>query len=152
MDMATVHRSVPLPILLVDDSALFRTAVRQLLGRYREFTVVGEACDGNAALELALTLVPQVVIMDVQMPRLGGVEATRRLKRMLPDLYVIGVSSNDDADTQTSMKVAGSSAFLSKSYAHQLPRLIAMLTGRLVPVIISPETVPVSAGHDQRLG
>jgi two-component system response regulator DegU len=115
MDMAPVHRSVPLPILLVDDSALFRTAVRQLLERYRDFTVVGEACDGHAALELALVFVPQVVIMDVQMPRLGGVEATRRLKRMLPDLYVIGISSNDDADTQTAMKVAGSSAFLSKS-------------------------------------
>jgi DNA-binding NarL/FixJ family response regulator len=151
MDTATGKRSVPLPILLVDDYAPFRIAIRQLLERYREFTVVGEACDGSAALELALTLIPQVVIMDVHMPRLGGVEATRRLKRMLPDLYVIGVSSNDDADTQTAMKAAGSSAFLSKNCTHQLPRLIALLTGRLVPVIISPEAEPVYACHDRRL-
>jgi DNA-binding NarL/FixJ family response regulator len=141
MDMATVQRSVPLPILLVDDSVSFRVTLRQILERYRDFAVVGEASDGNAALELALALVPQVVVMDVHMPRLGGVEATRRLKRMLPDLYVIGLSSNNDADTQTAMKTAGSSAFLSKSCTHQLPRLIALLTGRLVPVKISPEAM-----------
>ena len=133
MDMAAAHRSVPLPILLVDDFAPFRITLRQILEGYREFTVVGEASDGHSALELALSLAPQVVIMDVQMPRLGGVEATRRLKRMLPDLYVIGLSSNNDADTQTAMRTAGSSAFLSKSCTHQLPRLIALLTGRSVP-------------------
>ena len=138
MDMATVEHPIPLAILLVDDFTPFRTTLREMLERYREFTVVGEASDGNAALELALALTPEVVIMDVQMPRLGGIEATRRLKRMLPDSYVIGISSNDDADIQTAMKVAGSSAFLSKSSMHKLPRLIASLTGRLVPVKISP--------------
>ncbi|MCE3223112.1 MAG: hypothetical protein K0S58_1292 [Nitrospira sp.] len=101
MDMATVQRSVPLPILLVDDSVSFRVTLRQILERYRDFAV----------------------------------------KRMLPDLYVIGLSSNNDADTQTAMKTAGSSAFLSKSCTHQLPRLIALLTGRLVPVKISPEAM-----------
>jgi DNA-binding NarL/FixJ family response regulator len=143
MDMATVQRTAPLPILLADDFTPFRTTLRQILERYREFTVVGEASDGNAALELALSLAPEVVILDVQLPRLGGVEATRRLKRMLPDLYVIGLSSNNDADTQTAMKTAGSSAFLSKSCTHQLPRLIAVLTGRLVPVKISPEAMRI---------
>ena len=139
MDMDTVQRPLPIPILLVDDSEPFRLAIRLILERYREFTVVGEACDGHAALELALALAPQVVIMDVHMPRLGGIEATRRLKRMLPDLYVIGISSDDDADTQNAMKVAGSSGFLSKSYTHRLPRLIALLTDRLVPVKFSSE-------------
>jgi DNA-binding NarL/FixJ family response regulator len=143
MDMATVQRTAPLPILLADDFMPFRATLRQILERYREFTVVGEASDGNAALELALSLAPEVVILDVQLPRLGGVEATRRLKRMLPDLYVIGLSSNNDADTQTAMKTAGSSAFLSKSCTHQLPRLIAVLTGRLVPVKISPEAMRI---------
>jgi DNA-binding NarL/FixJ family response regulator len=145
MDMATVQRPVPLPILLVDDFAPFRTTLRQILERYRDFTVVGEASDGHGALELALALAPQVVVVDVHMPRLGGIETTRRLKRMLPDLYVIGISSNDDADTQTAMKRAGSSALLSKSCAHQLPRLIALLTGRLVPVKISSEAIGMEA-------
>lgn len=124
--------SVPCPILLVDDFAPFRAAVRQILEGHPGFTVVGEAGDGMAALEMALALAPQVVIMDIQMPRLGGVEATRRLKRMLPDLYIIGVSLNDDVDTQSAMKAAGSSAFMSKSCTHQLPQLIALLTGRSV--------------------
>ena len=152
MDMASVQRLVPVPILLVDDFAPFRLALRQILERYRDFTVVGEASDGNAALELALALGPQVVVMDVHMPLLGGIEATRRLKRVLPDLYVIGISSNEDADTKTAMKVAGSSGFLSKSCSHQLPRLIALLTGRLVPVKISPEAVPLQVDHERITG
>ncbi len=124
--------AVPCPILLVDDFAPFRATLRQILDGHPGFTVVGEAGDGKVALEMALALAPQVVIMDVHMPRLGGVEATRRLKRILPDLYIIGVSLNDDADTQSAMRAAGSSAFLSKSCTHQLPRLIALLTGRSV--------------------
>ncbi len=132
MNPATTVSSVPCPILLVDDFAPFRATLREILEGHPGFTVVGEAGDGRAALEMALALAPQVVIMDVHMPRVGGVEATRRLKRMLPDLYIIGVSLNDDADTQSAMKAAGSSAFLSKNCTHQLPRLIAMLTGRAV--------------------
>ena len=132
MNLATTERSVPCPILLVDDFAPFRATLRQILEGHPGFTVVGEASDGRAALEMALALAPQVVIMDVEMPRLGGVEATRRLKRMLPDVYIIGVAVNDDADTQSAMKAAGSSAFLSKTCPHQLPRLIALLTGRSV--------------------
>jgi DNA-binding NarL/FixJ family response regulator len=93
---------------------------------------VGEARDGSAAIEMALSLVPQVVIMDIKMPRLGGVEATRRIKRILPETYVIGVSLDDDALTQEAMKAAGASAFLSKCHVRDLPQLIATLTGRRV--------------------
>ena len=152
MYMGTVQRPLPLSILLVDDSALFRITLKTILERYRDFAVVGEASDGNAALELALSLTPQVVIIEVHMPRLGGVEATRRLKRMLPDLYVIGLSSCDDADTQTAMKTAGSSAFLSKGKTHQLPQQIALLTGRLVPVKISPEAISMETYHEPKTG
>ena len=70
--------------------------------------------------------------MDVKMPLLGGVESTRRIKRILPGAHVIGVSLNDDSYTQDAMKAAGSSAFLSKNCAHQLPRLIGQITGTLV--------------------
>ena len=66
------------------------------------------------------------------MPILGGVEATRRIKRILPDVHVIGVSLNDDGYTQEAMKTAGSSAFLSKDCAHQIPRLISQITGTLM--------------------
>jgi DNA-binding NarL/FixJ family response regulator len=75
MTLATLVRSVLCPILLVDDFAPFRTTLRQILEGPPGFTVVGEASDGSAALEMALALAPEVVIMDVQMPRLGDVEA-----------------------------------------------------------------------------
>jgi DNA-binding NarL/FixJ family response regulator len=81
---------------------------------------------------MALSLVPQVIIMDVRMPRLGGVEATRRIKRILPGTHVIGLSSQDDEITQDAMKAAGSSAFIPKHCAHTLPHVIAKITGRRV--------------------
>ena len=88
--------------------------------------------DGRAAIELSLSLAPQVVIMDVNMPHVGGVEATICIKRILPGVHVIGLSLNDDVFTQDAMKAAGSSAFLSKNCTHQLPGLIGMITGTLV--------------------
>lgn len=132
MDSTITLRANPIPILLVDDFAPFRTILREVLERFAQFIVVGEAGDGRAAIELALSLVPQVVIMDVSMPRVGGVEATVCIKRILPRVHVIGLSLNDDSYTQDAMKAAGSSAFLSKNCTHQLPRLIGMITGTLV--------------------
>ena len=128
----SVPNPPPLHILLVDDFAPFRLSLRRLFQAFPALAVVGEARDGSAAIEMALSLVPQVVIMDIKMPRLGGVEATRRIKRILPETHVIGVSLNDDALTQQAMKAAGSSAFLSKCCVRDLPQLIATVTGRRV--------------------
>jgi DNA-binding NarL/FixJ family response regulator len=64
------------------------------------------------------------------MPRLGGVEATRRIKRVLPDVHVVGLSSQDDPITRGAMMTAGCSAFITKDCAHALPSVITKLTGR----------------------
>jgi DNA-binding NarL/FixJ family response regulator len=122
----------PLSILFVDDSAPFRQALCRLLEQFAAVTVVGEAGDGNSAIEMALRLVPQVIIMDVNMPRLGGVEVTRPIKRVLPGIHVIGLSSQDDTVTREAMKAAGSSAFMAKEFSPTLPHLIAQITGRQV--------------------
>lgn len=122
----------PLSILVVDDSVPFREALCRFLKKFAAVTVVGEAGDGNSAIEMALRLVPQVILMDVKMPRLGGVEATRRIKRVLPGTHVIGLSSQDDTVTREAMKAAGSSAFMAKALSHTLPHLIAKITGRHV--------------------
>ena len=135
MDTASTFIAEPLHILIVDDFAPFRDVLRRLLNGFPAFKVVGEAPDGSAAIDLALLLGPQIVIMDVRMPRLGGVEATRCIKKILPETHVIGVSSDDDAFTQDAMRAAGSSAFLSKRSADHLPQLIATVTGK--PVVQS---------------
>jgi DNA-binding NarL/FixJ family response regulator len=100
----------------LDDFAPLRALLRQILDAYSAFLLVGEAEDGKAAIEFAIALAPHVVIMDVDMSRLGGIEATRRIKRILPTVHGIGLSLNDDPNTQDVMRAAGSSAFLSKKY------------------------------------
>jgi DNA-binding NarL/FixJ family response regulator len=116
-------------ILIVDDFEPFRSALRDLLNSFASLAVVGEAIDGKSAIEMASDLVPQVIIMDVKMPCMGGLEATRAIKKALPGTYVISVSLQDDTLTQDAMTAAGSSAFIMKQCAHTLPRVIARVTG-----------------------
>ena len=118
----------PLRILLVDDFGPFREALRVLLGSCADFAVVGEAVDGQSAIEMACQLDPQVIVMDVEMPGMGGVEATRRIKRVHPSIHIIGVSSQDDTITKEAMKAVGSSVFITKECAHTLPNVIAEIT------------------------
>jgi DNA-binding NarL/FixJ family response regulator len=118
-----------LRILVVDDFAPVRESLCSLFLAYEPLTVVGEATDGEAAVEMAFRLLPHIIVMDVKMPRISGVEATRRIKRFLPGVHIIGISTLDDAFIRESMKAVGSSHFVTKDYAHTLPDLIAKITG-----------------------
>jgi DNA-binding NarL/FixJ family response regulator len=103
---------VSIKILLVDDQALFREGLRLLLAMQLE--VVGEAADGEAALRLAAELRPDVVLMDLRMPRLNGVEATRRLCVAQPACRVIVLTTFDeDADVSAGLR-AGAVGYLLK--------------------------------------
>ena len=124
--------SEPLRIVVADDYEPFRYAVRRFLDGFAALDVVGEAADGNSAIEMTLHLVPEVIVMDVKMPRLNGVEATRRIKRVLPEVHVVALSSQDDTLTREAMTTEGCSAFVTKECAHTLPEVIAKLTGRHV--------------------
>ena len=97
----------PIRILVVDDSRPFRRILHRLLTSFSGLTVVGEAEDGQSAIEMASRLGPQVITMDMQMPRLGGVEATRRIKKALPEVHVIGLSLQDDIVTREVMEMVG---------------------------------------------
>jgi len=119
----------PIRILVVDDSRPFRRILHRLLTSFSGLTVVGEAEDGQSAIEMASRLDPQVITMDMQMPRLGGVEATKRIKKALPEVHVIGLSLQDDIVTREVMEMVGASAFISKEFAHILPEVIAKITG-----------------------
>jgi DNA-binding NarL/FixJ family response regulator len=132
LNSLTTCAAESLSILVVDDFEPFRYALCRLLEKVVGFTVVGQAVDGNSAIEMTFHLVPRIIIMDVKMPRLGGMEATRRIKRVLPDVHVVAVSTQDDIIIREAMMTAGCSAFVMKDCAHTLPAVIAKITGRHV--------------------
>jgi PAS domain S-box-containing protein len=101
-------------VLLADDHPILREGLTELLRERAEIEVVGEACDGQEAVELALQMRPDVVLMDVTMPRLNGIEATRRLTAQLPGLRVIGLSMHEGDDMAIAMREAGAVAYLTK--------------------------------------
>ena len=101
-------------LLLVDDQPLFREGLRTLLSVLPDFEVVGEAGNGEEAIRLARTLRPSVVLMDLQMPVLDGVAATRRLREEQPDCRVIVLTTFDDDDKVFDGLRAGAVGYLLK--------------------------------------
>jgi len=101
-------------ILLVDDQPLFREGLRTLLSVQPDFEVVGEAGNGREALRLASSLLPSVVLMDLQMPVLDGVAATRRLHQELPNCRVIVLTTFDDDEMVFDGLRAGAIGYLLK--------------------------------------
>ncbi len=102
-------------VLLADDHSLMRQGLVRLLREYREIDVVGEAADGLEALELARQTKPDVVLMDVSMPRMNGVEATSRLTGEMPHVRVIALSMWEESDWGTAMSKAGAVAYINKA-------------------------------------
>jgi DNA-binding NarL/FixJ family response regulator len=105
----------PIRVLLVDDDPNFLDALGVLFAGDERFDVVGTARDGNEALLRAIWLRPHVVTMDIEMPTLDGVEATRKICRNLPGTRVVVVSGSAHRERAETVRVAGASAFLTKS-------------------------------------
>ena len=101
-------------VLVVDDDTLYAEAATATLVEDGEIEVVGRAADGREALELALALRPDVVVMDINMPVMDGLEATRSLRRLLPSTRVVVVTSSPSASNRWSARGAGAYAFLAK--------------------------------------
>ncbi len=101
-------------VLLVDDHAVLRQGLAGLLREQATMDVVGEAGGGHEAVELAVATRPDVILMDVSMPDISGIEATRRITDMLPQTRVIGLSMHEAEDMATAMLKAGAVAYLRK--------------------------------------
>jgi signal transduction histidine kinase/ActR/RegA family two-component response regulator len=106
-----------LRVVLADDHPVLRKGLADLLRQQPEIDVVGEARDGQEAMDLALQKCPDIVLMDVTMPRLTGIEATRRITAKLPAIRVIGLSMHEDEDMAQAMREAGAVAYVNKSEA-----------------------------------
>ena len=106
-----------LRVLLVDDHAMVRQGLRSVLDSYEDLEVIGEAGDGEAAISLAATLQPDVVVMDINMPRVDGIEATRRIMSTHPDIVIIGLSVQNERHIEEAMLNAGAAVFVTKERA-----------------------------------
>ncbi len=101
-------------ILIVDDHALFRVGIANILGREPDFEVVGEADDSRSAIDRAIETSPNVILMDLSLPSPGGIETTQRIKRELPSTSIIVLAVSEDEDALFDAIKAGAAAFILK--------------------------------------
>jgi DNA-binding NarL/FixJ family response regulator len=114
-------------ILLADDHAVVRRGFRMLLSAQPDIEVVGEASNGREAVEMAVSLQPEVVVMDVTMPELNGIEATRRIARDCPRVRVLALSMHKDAVYVREILRAGARGYLLKDSGER--ELLAAVRG-----------------------
>lgn len=105
----------PISVLLVDDHTLFRSGIRSLLQRHSDFTVVGEASDGVEGIKRAKQLRPDVVLLDLNMPGMSGLETLQLLLQDCPDTSVILLTVSEEADDLTAALQAGARGYLIKN-------------------------------------
>jgi DNA-binding NarL/FixJ family response regulator len=104
-------------ILLVDDHEVVRTGLSMLLERQSDISIVGEASNGTEALELAGKLRPHVVVMDITLPDFSGIQATRMLKKLHPEIAVVALTIHEDQQYFFEMLQAGASGYIPKRAA-----------------------------------
>ena len=114
-------------IVIADDHTVMRTSLAKVLAMEPDLSVVGEAIDGHHAIELVAYLRPDVVLMDIGMPQLNGVEATRRLCETHPGIKVIGLSTYDGDLMAAPMLDAGAVAYIQKDAPFE--KLLAAIRG-----------------------
>ena len=105
----------PITVLLVDDHTLFRSGIRSLLQRHPEFSVVGEAADGVEGIKRAQQLGPQVVLLDLNMPGMSGVETLQLMLQDCPDSAIVMLTVSEDAEDLSVALRAGASGYLLKN-------------------------------------
>jgi len=119
-------------ILIVDDHEIFRRGLRSLLESRPEFEILGEAADGLQAIEKATQLKPDLIVMDVSMPQLDGLQATRQIRKKLPQTKILILSQHDTSHMLSAALEAGANGYVTKSQVSRclLSALDAVSNGR----------------------
>ncbi len=117
--MASKAPAEKLRVIIVDDHALFRRGLEMVLENEADIEVVGEATDGQQAVDRTSELMPDVVLMDVRMPRRSGIDATQRIKELMPHVKIVVLTNSDEeADLYEAIK-AGASGYLLKEISSE---------------------------------
>ena len=114
---SALQKSAVIRVLLVDDHAMVRQGLRSVLEGYADIEVVGEAGNGEEAIEQVIQYKPDVVLMDINMPKMNGVEATTRIKSLYPESIIIGLSVQTGGHAQQAILKAGAAMLLTKEAA-----------------------------------
>jgi len=118
----------PLRILVAEDDESFLKAISLLLEQDDRFVVAGRARNGREAVTLAEEVAPDAIVVDIEMPVVDGVEATRRLREAAPDLPIVAVSGHDYEERVLEIRQAGADDYVRKArLADELPRVLAAL-------------------------
>jgi len=128
-------------VVLVDDHAIFRQGLAMVINRMEGFTVEGEAGNGSDFLHLLNRITPDIVLMDIRMPVMDGIEATKKALERHPKLKIAALSSNDDEESLQAMIKAGAAGFLIKSIERDTLET-ALLTLSHNQNYYSPELLP----------
>ncbi len=103
-------------VLIVDDNAKFKKSVKNLLSNEQDIEVIGEAREGKEAILKAKELKPDIVLMDVRMPEMGGIEATRRIRQIIPETKIIILTIYDIDEYRKAATNSGAVAFILKKF------------------------------------
>lgn len=120
-EVVPARDKAPITILIADDHTMVRGALARLMSEIDGLEVVAECANGREAVEQVLCLHPAVVIMDVNMQVMDGIEATRLIKAQSRDINVIGLSVYSDAEGGAQMRAAGADVYLSKTASPKVP-------------------------------
>ncbi|HEX6471183.1 MAG TPA: response regulator transcription factor [Streptosporangiaceae bacterium] len=120
----------PIRVLIVDDHALFRRGLEMVLEEQSDIEVVGEGSDGNEAVEKAGDLLPDVVLMDIRMPRRGGIEACTAIKSTVPSAKIVMLTISDEEEDLFEAIKAGASGYLLKEISiDEVPQAVRAVQG-----------------------
>src|SRR5512133_2499479 len=104
-------------ILLVDDHAVVRSGLRMLLENERDVEIIGEAASAHEAIEAAINLKPDVILMDIGLPDLSGIDATRQIKKVVPNSAIVALTIHEDEEYFFKMLEAGATGYVPKRAA-----------------------------------